>query len=43
MDAQLLRCEEGRERTRGDMEKWRDIMLLLGIEWIHFTLGADRV
>ena len=43
MDAQPLGREEERERSRGDMEKWRDIRLLLGIEQQLQTLGADRV
>ena len=43
MDAQLLGHEEDRERSRGDMEKWREILFLLGIEQILSALGTDRV
>ena len=43
MDAQPLGREEGRERSRGGVEKWRVSHFLWGIEQILLTLGADRV
>ena len=43
IDAQPLGREEGRERSRGSIEKWRGFTFLLGIEQILSILGADRV
>ena len=43
MDAQPLGHEEGRERSRGGVEKWRRFRLLLVIEQSLLTLGADKV
>ena len=43
MDAQPLGREEGRERSRGGMEKWRGFIFLLGIKQKDIILGANRV
>ena len=42
MDAQPLGREEGRERSRGGIEKWREFRLLLVIAQSLLILGADR-
>ena len=43
IDAQLLRCEEGREDFRWNIDKRRGAAALMGFLQSPKTLGADRV